>query len=160
DLVGVSFVRSGDDITEVRRLLGGASVRIVAKIETVPALANLADILDKADAVMVARGDLGIEIPLEQVPHAQKRIIRDAVHVGVPVITATQMLESMIATPSPTRAEVSDVANAVFDGTDALMLSGETAIGHDPAHVVRTMSRIAERAEQDADYSQWGGLVA
>jgi pyruvate kinase len=160
DFVAVSFVRVADDIDEVRRLLDGAPVHVVAKIETVPALANLAEIVEAADAVMVARGDLGIELPLEEVPHAQKRIIRQAVAAGVPVITATQMLESMINGPSPTRAEVSDVANAVFDGTDALMLSGETAIGIDPPLVVRTMARIAERAESGADYSSLAGAVA
>jgi pyruvate kinase len=160
DYVAVSFVRSAADIEAVRKILGDHGPLIVAKIETVPAVQNLPEIVDAVDAVMVARGDLGIEMPLEAVPHVQKSIIRQAVAAGVPVITATQMLESMINSPAPTRAEVSDVANAVFDGTDALMLSGETAIGNDPANAVRTMARIAIRAEADADYSQWGGYLA
>ncbi len=153
DFVAVSFVRSGDEVQQVVDAVAavapaGSRPMVVAKIETAPAIANLQSILAVADAVMVARGDLGIECPLEDVPHLQKQVIWAAVAAGVPVITATQMLESMIVSPAPTRAEVSDVANAVFDGTDALMLSGETAIGHDPVLVVKTMSRIAERAEQ------------
>jgi pyruvate kinase len=156
DFVAVSFVRSAADVVLVKERTGATGPRVVAKIETAPALGDLEGILAVADAVMVARGDLGIECPLEDVPHLQKHIIRSCVEAGVPVITATQMLESMITSPAPTRAEVSDVANAVFDGTDALMLSGETAIGHDPALVVRTMARIAERAEADAAYRGWG----
>ena len=108
---------------------------------------------------MVARGDLGIDCPLEDVPHLQKLIVRQCVEYGLPVITATQMLESMITAPSPTRAEVTDIANAVFDGTDALMLSGETAIGHDPALTVETMGRIAERAEAEASYRAWAARL-
>jgi pyruvate kinase len=122
-------------------------------------VAALEEITAEADAIMVARGDLGIECPLEDVPHLQKRIVRHCVEVGVPVITATQMLESMIVAPSPTRAEVSDIANAVFDGTDALMLSAETAIGHDPVAVVEAMVRIAERAEVEASYAAWGSRL-
>ena len=154
DYVAVSFVRTRADVDAVRHIVGADGPQVVAKIETVPAVHNLGDILEVADALMVARGDLGIEMPLEAVPLAQKAIIRRSVAAGVPVITATQMLESMITAPAPTRAEVSDVANAVIDGTDALMLSGETAIGRDPAHVVRTMDRIAASTEADAGYWQ------
>ncbi len=155
DFVAVSFVRAAADLRKVREALGDPAVMLVAKIETLPAITNLDEIIAEADAVMVARGDLGIECPLEDVPHLQKSIIRTCVEAGVPVITATQMLESMIMAETPTRAEVSDVANAVFDGTDAVMLSAETAIGRDPVEVVRTMARIAERAESSADYPQW-----
>jgi pyruvate kinase len=154
DFIAVSFVRTRDDIHRVAAIVERRA-HLVAKIETASALDDIEAIIEASDAVMVARGDLGIDCPLEDVPHLQKRIIRRCVEAGVPVITATQMLESMITAPSPTRAEVSDVANAVFDGTDAVMLSGETAIGHDPAAVVRTMSQIAERAEQEASYRQW-----
>ena len=158
DYIALSFVRRASDVEELRGVVGDRA-RIVAKIETAAALGDLAGITAAADAVMVARGDLGIDCPLEDVPHLQKRIIRHCVEVGTPVITATQMLESMIDAPAPTRAEVSDVANAVFDGTDAVMLSAETAIGHDPALVVATMSRIAARAESEASYRQWANRL-
>ncbi len=159
DFVAVSFVRAAADLAVVRARGGPGGPALVAKIETAPAVAHLDAILAATDAVMVARGDLGIEVPLEDVPHVQKQVIRTCVTAGVPVITATQMLESMVTSPAPTRAEVSDVANAVFDGTDALMLSAETAIGHDPARVVRTMARIARRAESEADYARWATYV-
>lgn len=154
EYLAVSFVRSASEVAEVRSVIGDRA-RLVAKIETSAALADLTAIIESSDAVMVARGDLGIDCPIEDVPHLQKMIIRECVERGVPVITATQMLESMVSAPSPTRAEVSDVANAVFDGTDALMLSGETAVGHDPEAVIRTMAAIAERAELEASYRAW-----
>ena len=154
EFVAVSFVRSPGDIDLVRTVVGDRA-RLVAKMETRASVEYLHEIVAAADVVMVARGDLGIDCPIEDVPHLQKRIVRHCVEAGVPVITATQMLESMITAPSPTRAEVSDVANAVFDGTDAVMLSGETAIGNDPASVVRTMARVAAKAESEASYRQW-----
>jgi pyruvate kinase len=154
EFLAVSFLRSAAELVPVRAVVGDRA-RLVAKIETAAALDELVPIVEAADAVMVARGDLGIDCPIEDVPHLQKMIIRECVERGVPVITATQMLESMVTAPSPTRAEVSDVANAVFDGTDALMLSGETAIGHDPVAVVGTMAAIAERAEREASYRAW-----
>ncbi len=155
DFLAVSFVRGADDLHKVRSAVAPMATRLVAKIETLSAIEHLDEIIAASDATMVARGDLGIECPLEDVPHMQKRIVRACVEAGVPVITATQMMESMVTAPSPTRAEVSDVANAVFDGTDALMLSAETAIGVDPVNVVKTMARVAERAERDADYAHW-----
>ncbi len=154
EFVAVSFVRSPDDIEKVRDVVGDRA-QLVAKMETRASVERLHDVVAAADVVMVARGDLGIDCPIEDVPHLQKRIVRHCVESGIPVITATQMLESMITAPMPTRAEVSDVANAVFDGTDAVMLSGETAIGRDPAAVVRTMATVAERAESEASYRQW-----
>ena len=159
DFLAVSFVRRAADLRAVREAIAPHRTMLVAKVETLAAIEFLEEIVDEADAVMVARGDLGIECPLEDVPHLQKRIVRHCVEVGTPVITATQMMESMITSPSPTRAEVSDIANAVFDGTDALMLSAETAIGHDPVAVVRTMSRIAGRAEREASYAHWGSRL-
>jgi pyruvate kinase len=159
DYIALSFVRDAKDVAELRSVVGTRS-RIMAKIETASALNDLGEIAATADAVMVARGDLGIDCPLEDVPHLQKHIVRHCVEVGTPVVTATQMLESMIDAPSPTRAEVSDVANAVFDGTDAVMLSAETAIGIDPANVVATMSRIAERARPATASGQRGWVAS
>jgi len=149
DIWAVSFVRSAPDIEAVRQALGPRPPWVMAKIETAAAVENLAAVIEAADAVMVARGDLGTELPIEDVPHLQKRIIHDTVRSGKPVLVATQMLESMIEAPSPTRAEVTDVANAVLDQTSAVMLSGETAIGRDPVAVVRTMARLINRAEQE-----------
>jgi pyruvate kinase len=156
DAVAVSFVRSAADIDEVRAAAGPDAPMLVAKIETQEAVDDLDHIIPASDGVMVARGDLGIRCALEDVPHYQKLIIRTGVAYGRPVITATQMLESMVSAPAPTRAEVSDVANAVFDGSSALLLSGETAVGHDPVGAVTTMARVATRAEREFDYMTWG----
>ena len=156
DAVAMSFVRSADDVLRLRRAIGDNGPMLVAKIETRSAVDDIEAIVAVADGVMVARGDLGIRCALEDVPHFQKHIIRTGVAYGRPVITATQMLESMIQAPRPTRAEVTDVANAVFDGTSALMLSAETAIGHDPVLAVSTMARITVRAEQEFDHRAWG----
>lgn len=159
DMVAVSFVQRGSDLRRVRAAAGDRCPLLVAKIETPMAVANLDEILEEADAVMVARGDLGTECPIEDVPHLQKSIIRACLATGRPVITATQMLESMTTTTTPTRAEATDVANAVLDGTDALMLSGETAVGVDPVGAVRTMARIAVRAEQEHRPRRWLDVV-
>ncbi len=159
DAVAVSFVRSVADIQRARTAIPAGGPMLIAKIETQEAVDCAEDVIAAADGVMVARGDLGIRCAIEDVPLYQKRIIRTGVAYGRPVITATQMLESMVRAPMPTRAEVSDVANAVFDGTSALMLSGETAIGQYPVLVVETMSRIARRAEQDFDYRGWGSTL-
>jgi pyruvate kinase len=159
DFLAVSFVRAAHDLRVVRAAIAPHRTMLIAKIETMAAITALDEIVAEADGVMVARGDLGIECPLEDVPHLQKRIVRQCVEAGVPVITATQMMESMITSPSPTRAEVSDIANAVFDGTDALMLSAETAVGADPPAVVRMMNKIAGRAEAEASYRQWAARL-
>ena len=150
DFVGLSYVRDSGDVVRVRTQLAaaGKTPQLVAKIEIQQAVDNLADILDKSDAVMVARGDLGVELPFERVPSVQKRIIRMANEIGKPVITATQMMESMIEAPTPTRAEVTDVYNAIQDGTDAIMLSAETSVGKYPYRAVQAMTKIAKRAEQ------------
>jgi pyruvate kinase len=147
DYVGISFVSEPEDVEEVRRLVP-PHVHLVAKIERTAALAQAPAIIAAADAVMVARGDLGVELPYEEVPLAQKRLIRIANGLGRPVITATQMLESMIENPRPTRAEASDVANAILDGTDAVMLSAETAAGQHPAAAVEAMARIIREIER------------
>ena len=150
DFVAVSFVRSQADIREVRSFLEsyGASLPIVAKIERREALANLGSIMAQVDGIMVARGDLGLDVPLEEVPHIQKDLVRRARAASIPVIVATQMLESMVAHMRPTRAEISDVCTAILDGADAIMLSAETATGRYPVEAVTVMARTAERAEQ------------
>lgn len=154
DFLAVSFVRRATDVMTVRQLVEeqGGSIKIIAKIENEDGVTNFGEILEVADGVMVARGDLGVEIPAEDVPLVQKKIIAACNGAGKPVITATQMLDSMIRHPRPTRAEASDVANAIFDGTDALMLSGETAAGNFPLEAVATMARIALRTEEALAY--------
>lgn len=157
DYIALSFVRTAEDIRMLRRLEHdlGANIPIVAKIELVEALANIERIVEVANAVMVARGDLGVEARVEEVPLHQKRIIRACNQIGRPVITATQMLNSMILNPRPTRAEATDVFNAILDGTDAVMLSGETAVGAFPVRAVEMMARIARQAEADFPYEAW-----
>ncbi len=156
DFVAASFVRDADDVFEVNKVLeeNGADIPIIAKIERRGAVENLEEIVDAAYGVMVARGDLGVECPMEDVPMIQKRIIRTCQQAGVPVITATEMLDSMVHSRRPTRAEASDVANAVLDGTDAVMLSGETAIGDDPVRVVETMDSIVREVEESGEYAE------
>ncbi len=151
DYLALSFLRSGADVRAARRMLGGAPVKLIAKIERPEALANLEGILAEADAVMVARGDLGIETPLWELPVRQKEIVEAARERMVPVIVATQMLDSMVRNRIPTRAEVSDVANAVYDAADAVMLSAESASGRHPVEAVRMMRRILEATEEHVD---------
>ncbi len=151
DWIAVSFVQRPEDVAEVRKIARGRAL-VMAKIEKPQAIARLEEIMEIADAVMVARGDLGVEMPLEQVPGLQKRIVRQARRLGKPVVVATQMLESMISSPVPTRAEVSDVANAVFEGADAIMLSAESAAGQYPVDAVATMDKIALQVESDPNY--------
>jgi pyruvate kinase len=159
DMVALSFVRSAHDVRRVGTEPHPRGPLIVAKIETRAAVENLAGIIEASGAIMIARGDLGSELGIEELPHLQKRITRDCISGGKPVITATQMFESMIKSPAPTRAEVSDVANAVFDGTSAVMLSAETAVGADPVNAVATMARVAERADQEFDYEAWARRI-
>jgi pyruvate kinase len=151
DWLALSFIQRPEDIAEAKKLTRGRAA-VMAKIEKPQAVARLGDILDLADALMVARGDLGVEMPLEQVPGVQKEMTRACRRAGKPIIVATQMLESMIASPVPTRAEVSDVATAIFDGADAVMLSAESASGQYPVEAVAMMNRIAEEVENDAMY--------
>ena len=154
DFIACSFARTKEDILQVREILDrhNSKMKIIAKIENMQGIENLKDILSVSDGIMVARGDMGVEIPMEEVPILQKRMIKMAEAQGKHVITATQMLESMIKNPRPTRAETTDIANAIYDGTTAIMLSGESAAGLYPVEAVKTMARIAERAEKDIDY--------
>ncbi|MGV8149294.1 MAG: pyruvate kinase [Alkaliphilus sp.] len=159
DYIAASFVRKAVDVLAIREILekhNASHIQIISKIENQEGMDNLDAIIEVSDGIMVARGDLGVEIPTEEIPLAQKEMIRKCNLVGKPVITATQMLDSMMRNPRPTRAEVTDVANAIFDGTDAIMLSGETAAGKYPIESVRTMSNIAKRTEEALDYN---GLI-
>ena len=155
DFIAASFTRCADDIMQIRHILqenNCHTINIIAKIENMEGVENIDEILRVVDGVMVARGDLGVEVPLEDVPSLQKKLIQRGIAAGTPVITATQMLDSMIKNPRPTRAEATDVANAIYDGTSAIMLSGESAVGAYPVEAVETMVRIALRAEADMDY--------
>lgn len=154
EFLAASFARTKEDILAVRKILDeqGSDMKIIAKIENMQGINNMEEILSVSDGVMVARGDMGVEIPLEEVPVLQKKMIKLANAQGKHVITATQMLESMIKNPRPTRAEATDIANAIYDGTTAIMLSGESAAGLYPVEAVKTMARIAEAAEKDIDY--------
>mgnify|MGYP000531330972 CR=1 FL=1 len=154
DFIAASFVRTADDVREIRRLLDEAdsSIQIIAKIENQEGVSNLAEILSVADGIMVARGDMGVEIDFTEIPIIQKDMIAQCVAAGKPVITATQMLDSMMENPRPTRAEITDVANAIYDGTSAIMLSGETAAGRYPVESVKTMDAIARRTESDINH--------
>lgn len=163
DMIAMSFVRRAEDVREVKQMLadkGASHIKVMSKIENQEGLDELEAIIEASDSIMVARGDLGVEIPIEDVPVAQKRMIAACNKAGKFVVTATQMLESMQVQPRPTRAEAGDVANAVWDGTDAVMLSGETAAGKYPLEAVRTMAAIAIRAEQEVAASQKQAVLA
>ncbi|MBQ3520627.1 MAG: pyruvate kinase [Firmicutes bacterium] len=154
DYVAASFVRKGDDVRQLRTLLnenGGDKIKIISKIENMEGIENFREILDLSDGIMVARGDMGVEVDFEKLPGLQKKFIKECCKAGKPVITATQMLESMTTSLAPTRAEITDVANAVFDGTSAVMLSGESAAGQYPVETVATMAKIVRQAEEDAE---------
>ena len=158
DFIAASFCRSATDITIMRNYLdaiGWKNVKIIAKIENAQGVQNIDEIIRVADGIMVARGDMGVEVPFEQIPAIQKMIIEKVYMAGKIVVTATQMLESMIENPRPTRAEITDVANAIYDGTSAIMLSGESAVGKHPVEAVKTMTRIAETTESAIDYKVW-----
>lgn len=155
DFIAASFTRTADDIREIRKIMEAnekTSTKIIAKIENMQGVENIDEIIEEADGIMIARGDMGVEIPNEEVPVIQKMIIKKAINAGKEVITATQMLDSMIKNPRPTRAETADVANAIYDGTGAIMLSGETAAGEYPVEAFETMARIATRIENAIDY--------
>ena len=157
DFIAASFVRTADDVLAIRKILaekGGEDINIIAKIENMQGVQNIDDIIRVSDGIMVARGDMGVEIPLEDVPVIQKDIIAKVYSAGKQVITATQMLDSMIKNPRPTRAETTDVANAIYQGTSAIMLSGETAAGKYPIEALKTMVKIARRTEADVEYNQ------
>lgn len=154
DFIAASFVRTADDVREIRKMLNkhNSQTKIIAKIENLQGVHNFDEIIEEADGIMIARGDMGVEIPYEELPSLQKKIIKKVYNSGKPVITATQMLDSMIKNPRPTRAEITDVANAIYDGTSAIMLSGETAAGDYPVEALKAMVKITLRTEADIDY--------